>query len=43
MEKTVEYLNGKGIELSLPPMVRGNTKRAEISDPDGFLIELRRW
>ncbi len=43
MEKAVEYLKGKGVEISRPPMDMGNTKRGEIKDPNGLSIELRWW
>ncbi len=43
MDKAVEYLKGKGVELSAGPVVLGKSKRAEIKDPDGLSIELRQW
>ncbi len=43
MDKAVEYLKGKGVELSAGPVVLGTSKRAEIKDPDGLSIELRQW
>ena len=43
MDKAVEYLKSKGVEMSRPPMVMGKTKRGEINDPNGFPIELRQW
>ncbi len=43
MDRTIEYLKGKGIELLRGPITRGPSKRAEIKDPDGLSIELRQW
>lgn len=43
MDKAVEYLKGKGVEISLGPVALGDSKRAEIKDPDGLSIELRQW
>ena len=43
MQKAVEYLKGKGVEIVWGPMVRETYARAEISDPNGFRIELRDW
>ncbi len=43
MDKAVEYLKGKGVELSAGPVALGKSKRAEIKDPDGLSIELRQW
>ena len=43
MEKTVEYLKSKGIGLTWGPISLGTSKRAEIKDPDGLMIELRQW
>ena len=43
MDKAVEYLKGKGVEISLGPVNLGTSKRAEIKDPDGLSIELRQW
>ena len=43
MDKAVEYLKSKGVEMPNPPMVMGKTKRGEIKDPDGFPIEIRQW
>ena len=43
MDKAVEYLKGKGVELSRPPMLLGKSKRAEITDPNGLSIEIRQW
>lgn len=43
MDKTIKYLKNKGIEIAMPPMLLGTSKRAEIKDPDGLTIELRQW
>ena len=43
MEKAVEHLKSKGIEITVPPVDLGNSYRGEIRDPDGLLIELRQW
>ncbi len=43
MDRAVEYLKGKGIELSRGPVSLGKSRRAEIKDPDGLSIELRQW
>ena len=43
MDKAVEYLKTKGVELSLGPVALGTSIRAEIKDPDGLSIELRQW
>jgi glyoxylase I family protein len=43
MDKAVEYLKGKGVELSRPAMLLGKSKRAEITDPNGLSIEIRQW
>ncbi len=43
MDRAVEYLKGKGVEISKSPSSTGKSKRAEIKDPDGLSIELRQW
>ena len=43
MDETVEYLNHKGVEITLGPVTLGVAKRAEITDPNGLPIELRQW
>ncbi len=43
MDKAIEYLATKGIEPSVKPMVIGTSKRGEIRDPNGLMIELRQW
>jgi glyoxylase I family protein len=43
MDRAVEYLKSKRIEVSWGPVTLGTSKRAEIKDPDGLSIELRQW
>ena len=43
MDRAVEYLNGKGVEITWGPLAVGRAKRAEIRDPDELVIELRQW
>jgi glyoxylase I family protein len=43
MDKAVEYLKSKGVEISVPPINLGQSKRGEIKDNNGFTIELRQW
>jgi glyoxylase I family protein len=43
MDRAVQYLKGKGVEVSWGPVTLGTSKRAEIKDPDGLNIELRQW
>jgi glyoxylase I family protein len=43
MDKALEYLKGKGVEISREPVAMGKSKRAEIKDPNGLSIELRQW
>ena len=43
MQKTADYLKGKGIDIVWGPMVRDTYARAEICDPNGYRIELRQW
>jgi catechol 2,3-dioxygenase-like lactoylglutathione lyase family enzyme len=43
MDTTAEYLKGKGVDIVWGPMVRDTYARAEISDPNGYRIELRQW
>ena len=43
MQKTVEYLQTKGIDVVWGPRVREKYARAEIRDPNGYHIELRQW
>jgi glyoxylase I family protein len=43
MQKTIEYLQTKGIDIVWGPRVRETYARAEICDPNGYHIELRQW
>ena len=43
MQKTVDYLRTKGVDIVWGPTVRETYSRAEICDPNGYRIELRRW
>lgn len=43
MQKTADYLRGKGIDIVWGPRTRETYARAEICDPNGFRIELREW
>jgi glyoxylase I family protein len=43
MDKAVAYLKSKGVEISIPPVNLGKSKRGEIKDNNGFTIELRQW
>ena len=43
MDKAVDHLKNKGIEITIPPVDLGNSLRGEIRDPDGLIIELREW
>jgi glyoxylase I family protein len=43
MDRAVEYLKGKGLEMSKGPVTLGKSKRAEIKDPNGLSIEIRQW
>jgi len=43
MNKTIDYLKTKGIEIVWGPKVGDTYARAEIRDPNGFHIELRQW
>jgi glyoxylase I family protein len=43
MQKTIEYLQTKGIDIVWGPRVREKFARAEIRDPNGYHIELRQW
>ncbi len=43
MEKAVEYLQSKGVDIVWGPTDIGGPIRAEIRDPDGLTIELRQW
>ena len=43
MDRAIQYLRTKGVEVSWGPVTLGKSKRAEIKDPDGLSIELRQW
>ena len=43
MGKAMEYLKRKSVVILREPVDLGNSFRAEISDPDGLIIELRQW
>ncbi|HXQ54172.1 MAG TPA: VOC family protein [Stellaceae bacterium] len=43
MQKAIAYLKTKGVEVVWGPMVREHAARAEITDPNGYHIELRQW
>ncbi|NUO08864.1 MAG: VOC family protein [Candidatus Brocadia sp.] len=43
MDETIKYLNDKGVAVTWGPVISGKSKRAEIKDPDGLIIELRQW
>ncbi len=43
MDEAVAYLKDKGVDIVWGPMDIGGPIRAEIRDPDGFMIELRQW
>ncbi len=43
MDRAIEYLKGKGVEVTWGPVALGKSKRAEVEDPDGLSIELRQW
>jgi glyoxylase I family protein len=43
MQKTVDYLKRKGVDIVWGPLVTDAYARAEIRDPNGYGIELRQW
>lgn len=43
MAEAVNYLQGRGVEITLKPVDLGDSFRGEIRDPDGLIIELRQW
>ena len=43
MQRAVDYLKQKGVDIVWGPLVRETYARAEIRDPNGFHIELRHW
>jgi glyoxylase I family protein len=43
MDRAIEYLKTKGVEISKGPVKLPTSKRAEFKDIDGLTIELRQW
>lgn len=43
MKEALAYLKTKGVEPVWGPVYRDTYARAEISDPNGYHIELRHW
>lgn len=43
MTKALDYLKGHGVEAVWGPVTLKNAARAEITDPNGYHIELRQW
>lgn len=43
MNEAAAYLKTKGVDIVWGPVFRENYARAEISDPNGYRIELRHW
>jgi glyoxylase I family protein len=43
LDRTLGYLQGKGVEPVWGPIFRDKYTRAEIQDPIGYLVELRQW
>jgi len=43
MQKTVDYLRTKRVDIVWGPRIRETYSRAEICDPNGYRIELRQW
>ena len=43
MQKTIDDLKSKGLDVVWGPRVRETYARAEICDPNGYHIELREW
>lgn len=41
MDKAIDYLKDRGVEISQAPVAVGAAKRAVIKDPDGVSIELK--
>lgn len=40
IDRALEFLKARGVEISREPTTSGPTRRAEIKDPDGLSIEL---
>jgi len=43
MDRAVDYLKTKGVDITWGPRVAPAYARAEIRDPNGYSIELRQW
>ena len=43
MDKALQFLKSKGVECVWGPRKAANYARAEITDPNGYHIELRHW
>jgi glyoxylase I family protein len=43
MDRAVDYLKTKGVDITCGPRVTPTYARAEIHDPNGYSIELRQW
>ncbi len=43
MQEAIHYLKTKGVEPVWGPITRAHYARAEITDPNGYHIELRHW
>lgn len=43
MDETLRYLKTKGVEAVWGPVRLAHAARAEITDPNGYHIELRQW
>ena len=43
MDRAVDYLKTKGVDITWGPRVAPTYARAEIRDPNGYSIELRQW
>ncbi len=43
MQRALQFLKTKGVEAVWGPMTREHYARAEITDPNGYHIELRHW
>jgi len=43
MDRALDYLKGKGVPVVWGPVKLAHSARAEITDPNGYHIELRHW
>ncbi|UFS72528.1 VOC family protein [Geomonas sp. RF6] len=43
MEQALAYLSERGVAVTWGPVDLGKSKRAEIKDSEGNIIELRQW